>query len=73
MGELALSTSTIKNWAVIENGKVVNKILADSKFANKFYPGSIDLTDFENHPDLGDFWDGNVFTPKPVIDETLAE
>lgn len=74
MEVLALSISTIKNWAIIENGIVVNKIIADEKFIKSQKFDAIDLTDLD-HPNILDLWDGEKFIPKPqpLIDETLAE
>lgn len=66
------------NYAIIENGKVVNAVVADEEYAQK--QGWVELTkggigfDFIN----GQFIDNRppseiVQTPKPTKDELLAQ
>ena len=58
-------------WAIIENGIVVNTIVADQKFIKKNFPEAIEITDSE----IGINWlyDGTVFTAPPVIIEEVNE
>ena len=52
------------------NGNLVaNVILADKKFVDKNYPGSIDVTDLEVRPSIGWTYIDGVFVA-PVIAET---
>jgi len=52
--------------AVIQNGIVVNIIVADAAWAEENYPGSVDITGMNPEPGIGWSYDGTTFTP-PVI------
>lgn len=56
-------------YAIIENGIVINTIVADEKFIKKNFPDAIDITDLN----VGINWlyDGAVFTAPPVIEEVI--
>lgn len=69
-------------YSLIKNGKVVNRIIADSKFIAKIEADYDYITD---SPDagVGASWDGKGFIPAPVpvkkasqeakVEETLAQ
>lgn len=59
-------------FAVIENGLVVNTILADQDFVDKVYPDAVEITDIDPQPAIGWTYDKKKFK-KPVVDEALAE
>ena len=59
-------------FAVIENGLVINTIVADQNFVDKVYPDAVEITDIVPQPAIGWTYDKKKFK-KPVIDETLAE
>lgn len=60
-------------FAIIEGNEVINKIEASKEFVDANYPGAIDLTTIEPHPNFGDLWDGKKFTPKLKEPATVEE
>jgi len=58
-------------FAIIENGLVVNLIVADQDFVDKVYPGSVDVTDLDPRPEIGWIYEKKKFK-EPVIDETIS-
>lgn len=58
-------------FAVIENGLVVNTIIADQDFIDKVYPDAVDITELDLKPEIGWTYDKKKF--KKPVDETLAE
>ena len=60
-------------FAVMNENFVQNIIVADKDFANKVYPGSIDITDVDPQPSIG--WtleNGLWIAPPPKPDPTFA-
>jgi hypothetical protein len=53
-------------FAVIQNDKVINTIIADQNFVDTNYPDSIDITDVDPRPGIGWAYDGKKFI-KPVV------
>jgi hypothetical protein len=49
--------------AVVENGFVVNVVVADQAFMDKWYPGSVDITGMDPMPGIGWAYDGTTFKP----------
>ena len=60
-------------YAVMNDNLVVNTIVADKKFVDKFYKGAIDITDLEVRPSIAWTLEGDVWTAPVVVDETLSE
>ena len=63
------------NYAVIQNDKVINIIVADSKEIAEQVTNltCIEYTE-ENNAGIGWTWDGNNFTnPMAVVEEIIAE
>jgi hypothetical protein len=59
-------------FAIIENGLVINTILADQDFVDKVYPDAVEITELDPRPSIGWTYDKKKFT-EPVVDEALAE
>lgn len=61
-------------YAIVENGIVVNRIIADAKFIKANKLNAVDVTDLD--VSIGAIYDGETFTnPEPIViprDETLA-
>ena len=56
-------------YAIIENGLVVNTIVADQNFINQNYPDAINITNISPRPGINWTYQNNTFTePK---EETL--
>jgi hypothetical protein len=49
--------------AVIENGYIVNVVVADQAFMDQWYPGSVDITGMDPMPGIGWSYDGTTFAP----------
>lgn len=63
-------------FAIIENGLVINAIVADQDFVDKFYPDAIDITDLEPRPSIGWTYEKKKFIAPPLnlpkIDEAIS-
>ena len=63
------------NWAILENGIVVNIIVADESFIEIHFPNAVNITD--TTAGIGWTYDGEVFTapPAPIeeTDESISE
>lgn len=56
------------NYAIIENDKVVNIIVADADFIAEHYPDAIEIDEIAG---IGwSYIDGTFIAPEPVVDET---
>ena len=53
------------NFAIIENGVVVNVIVADQTFIDTYFPGSPRIDNLNPDPGIGWSYDGVTFT-KPA-------
>jgi hypothetical protein len=62
-------------FAIIENGLVINTIIADQDFVDKVYPDAVEITELNPRPAISWTYDGSQFIApvKPVIDETISE
>lgn len=60
-------------FAVIENGLVINTIIADQDFIDKVYPDAVDITDLDPRPSSGWTYDKKKFKqPVKIVDETIS-
>jgi len=60
-------------YAVMNEDRVENTIVADKEFVDEFYKGAIDITDVEPRPSIGWTYDGKKFiAPVEIIDELIS-
>lgn len=57
-------------YAVVENGRVANLIVADEVFIFEQNLEGEDVTEMEPRPEIGDLYNFDGTFSKPVIDET---
>ena len=68
----------MNRWAIVDNGEVVNSIVADASFIEVLrndHDSLIETTDLAPWPSVGWTWNGETFAPPPepelVEDESV--
>ena len=59
-------------YAVMNEDRVENTIVADKEFVDKFYPTAIEITKLDPRPSIGWTYDGKKFVAPVVIDEPIS-
>jgi hypothetical protein len=59
-------------YAVMNEDRVENTIVADKEFVDEFYPTAIDITKLDSRPEIGWTYDGKKFIAPMVIDEPIS-